>query len=93
MTSTDDRLALVSIDGNTVGVATAEGTDVTFPNPDIRWVWVLDARAEPYDTMEVAEVMRRAAAVRKRYILLPESRVATKPSGASSPQESDEVSA
>lgn len=36
----------------------------------IEWVWVLDARIEPYTELPVEEVIARAKINRKRYVLL-----------------------
>lgn len=36
----------------------------------IEWVWVLDARIEPYTDLPVEEVIARAKKNRKRYVLM-----------------------
>ena len=72
--STDGELMLVTADGAPLGAVTVQGVDVTFPDPDVRWVWVLDARHTPYDELPVRDVLSRARNVRKRYVLLDRAR-------------------
>lgn len=70
----DGELLLVTADGGPVGPVTVQGVDFTFPDPSIRWVWVLDARHTPYDELPVREVLTRASNVRKKYVLLDRAR-------------------
>ena len=72
MSNDGATLGLYNIDGERVGDARAAGTDVTFPHPDIRWTWVLDARSEPYCYLPMEDVLQRAVDVRKRWVLFAE---------------------
>jgi hypothetical protein len=71
--SSSDSLAVFDVSGKKIGPVSVKGIDVVFPDPAIRWVWVLDARCEPYPELERSEVFSRARQVRKRYVLMPDS--------------------
>lgn len=70
MSSADDTLILLTSTGERVGPCHAAGVDVTFPSPDVRWAWVLDARCEPYPDLPLTDVLARARNVRKRWVLV-----------------------
>lgn len=70
MSSADDSLFLLTATGERVGACQAAGVDVTFPSPDVRWAWVLDARCEPYPELALVDVLARARSVRKRWVLV-----------------------
>ena len=44
--------------------------EVLFRNPEVRWVWVLDARHAPYDALSMAALSERARHARKRFVLV-----------------------
>lgn len=68
--SSEGTLVLLGADGTKVGAVEVSGVDVKFPDPSIRWTWVLDARHEPYTGLPIAAVLERARGVRKRYVLV-----------------------
>lgn|GEM_PF-5678564 len=61
-------LRLVDIKGNVLPAPDLINNEVIFKE-GFTWTWCLDARFEPYTELEESEVLRRAAAVRKRYVL------------------------
>lgn len=67
--SDDARLLIYDLHGNTLGEATVVEGEVQFPDPDMRWVWVLDARHAPYTELPLEEVLHRAEHAHKRYVL------------------------
>lgn len=69
----DGDLKVYSISGEFAGDARLENGDVHFPKSDMRWTWVLDARHEPYASMERKELLHRAEHVRKLWVLVSES--------------------
>lgn len=73
MADKDVKHLVFTADGELVGAAQVQGADVVFPNPDIKWVWVLDARHEPYDTMALPAILDRARRVRKNFVLVSEA--------------------
>ena len=73
----DGDLIIYDIKGNKVGSADVVDGEVIFRSSDHEWVWVLDARHEPYDELDLKTVLHRAAEVRKRFVL-----VAAKPEEA-----------
>jgi hypothetical protein len=70
MSASASPLSLYRFDGTRLGAVEVQGVDVKFPSPDVQWVWVLDARCEPYPELERAEVFARAQKVRKKYVLM-----------------------
>lgn len=70
--SSNESLSIFDVSGKLIGPVSVKGIDVVFPDPAIRWVWVLDARCEPYPELDRAEVFSRARQVRKRYVLMPD---------------------
>lgn len=70
--SSEGGLVLYSVTGEKVGAPTLDGRDVVFPSAEMRWTWVLDARHEPYNKLELDEVLKRAAKNRKRWVLRAE---------------------
>jgi hypothetical protein len=71
--SSETSLALIDVHGQHVCNATFAGGEVTFADPTIRWTWVLDARHEPYASLERDDVLRRAEHARKLYVLITEA--------------------
>ena len=65
-----ETLLLYDIQGNKVDKAKVEKGEVVFTNRRRRWVWILDARHEPYKDLPLKMVLSRAAGVRKRYALV-----------------------
>lgn len=61
-------LRLVDINGNPQPTPDFINNEVKFKD-GYEWVWCLDARFEPYTELDEAEVLQRAANVRKRYVL------------------------
>lgn len=61
-------LRLVDVKGNTLPAPELVNNEVVFKD-GFTWTWCLDARYEPYTEMEEADVLKRAANVRKRYVL------------------------
>lgn len=72
MSNDGATLGLYNTDGERIGDVHAAGVDVTFPLPDVRWTWVLDARSEPYNELPTDVVLQRAVDVRKRWVLFAE---------------------
>ena len=70
--SSEAQLSVVDLHGQPVCAATLCDGEVTFTDPTIRWVWVLDARHEPYSSLERKEVLHRAEHARKEYVLFAE---------------------
>lgn len=64
----DIVLRLVDIQGNALPSPDLINNEVIFKE-GFTWTWCLDARHEPYNEMDEAAVLLRAAAVRKRYVL------------------------
>lgn len=60
---------LVDINGNELPAPTLNGKEVILPEGHT-WTWCLDATHEPYEGMSDEEILRYAAGVRKRYVLL-----------------------
>ncbi len=73
MSDATESLALFTVDGARIGPVTVSGTDVVFPDTSVKWVWVLDARPEPYPGLERSIVFERARNVRKRYVLMADT--------------------
>lgn len=67
--SSEAILTVVDVHGQTVCGATLSDGEITFDDPSIRWTWVLDARHEPYASLERDEVLHRAHHARKEYVL------------------------
>ena len=65
-----DALTLYDIQSNKVGNATIRAGEVFFDDPTHTWVWILDARHEPYSALPLADILERAAAARKLYALV-----------------------
>lgn len=61
-------LRLVDIKGNALPSPDLVNNEVIFKD-GFTWTWCLDARHEPYNELDEAEVLQRAASVRKRYVL------------------------
>lgn len=76
MSDATESLALFTVDGTRIGPVTVAGTDVVFPDAAVKWVWVLDARPEPYPELERSIVFERARKVRKRYVLMADTSTA-----------------
>lgn len=64
----DATIRLVDIKGVQQPTPDVVANEVIF-KPGYEWVWVLDARHEPYNALPEAEVLARAARNRKRYVL------------------------
>lgn len=64
----ETTLRLVDIHGNPQPTPDLVNNEVKFKE-GYDWVWCLDARFEPYPDMDEADVLKRAANVRKRYVL------------------------
>jgi hypothetical protein len=60
--------------GAKLAQATSEGSETTLPD-GYKWTWCLDGRHEPYNELELEEVMSRARVNRKRYLLVNESQL------------------
>ncbi|MBU6162757.1 MAG: hypothetical protein KGO50_16700 [Myxococcales bacterium] len=73
MSAASGDLAIYTVDGTRVGPVSVKGIDVVFPDPSIKWTWILDARHEPYPALERNEVFRRAKTVRKKYVLIADA--------------------
>lgn len=74
MSDDSSKLILYRVSGERLGEARVTSPiDIDFPVDGIEWVWVLDARHEPYDAMSIDEVIARAEGVRKRYVLVAEA--------------------
>ena len=71
--STENPLALIDVHGQHVCNATFADGEVSFDDPTIRWTWVLDARHEPYASLERDDVLHRAEHARKLYVLIAEA--------------------
>jgi hypothetical protein len=67
--SSESSLALIDVHGQHVCNATMVDGEVTFADPAIRWTWVLDARHDPYVSLERDDVLHRAEHARKLYVL------------------------
>lgn len=61
-------LRLVDVKGNALPTPDLVNNEVIFKE-GFEWVWCMDARFEPYNAMEEAEVLARAEINRKRYVL------------------------
>lgn len=61
-------LRLIDVKGNALPAPELVNNEVVFKD-GFTWTWCLDARYEPYNEMEEADVLKRAADVRKRYVL------------------------
>lgn len=70
--SDDAKLLIYDIEGNRLGEATVVEGEVVFPDPEMRWVWVLDARHAPYSELPLEDVLHRAEHANKRYVLAGE---------------------
>lgn len=68
--SNDDRMLLYDVSGSVAGEATLVNNEVTFPDAEMRWTWVLDARHAPYNEMELKDVLHRAEHARKKWVLV-----------------------
>lgn len=68
----DGTLTLYDTSGQRAGSARLENNEVVFPE-GFRWTWVMDARHEPYASMERKELLHRAEHARKQYVLVSES--------------------
>lgn len=68
----DAKLLIYDIAGTRLGEANLVEGEVVFPDPAMRWVWVLDARHAPYTELPLEDVLHRAAHVNKRYVLVGE---------------------
>jgi hypothetical protein len=73
MSAAAGDLAVYSVEGARLGPVTVKGIDVVFPDPTLRWVWILDARHEPYASMEREIVFARARKNRKKYVLMADA--------------------
>lgn len=71
--SADSSLSVLKINGQRVCGATVHNGEVSFEDPAIRWVWVMDARHEPYSELERDELLHRADHARKLYVLVAEA--------------------
>ena len=68
--SSASAIRLISVDtGLPVTPPDIVNNEVVFKD-GVQWVWVLDARIEPYTDLPVADVIARAKINRKRYVLV-----------------------
>jgi hypothetical protein len=82
--------------GAKLAQATSEGSETTLPD-GYSWTWCLDGRHEPYNELELEEVMSRARVNRKRYLLVntsqlpsPEAEAESEEAGESEGDDSEE---
>ena len=66
----DSNLVLLDTKGTKVCDVDLVDGEIVFGKDDIKWVWVLDARHEPYPSLSLETVLHRAAEVRKEYVLV-----------------------
>ncbi len=69
----DGKLVIYDVHGTRVGEATLVEGEVAFPDPEMRWTWVLDARHAPYSDLDLTAVLHRAEHARKQYALVLET--------------------
>ena len=69
----EGTLKLYTVSNEAAGEARVIQGEVVFPDPRMRWTWVLDARHEPYASMERQELLHRADHVRKLWVLVAEA--------------------
>ncbi len=65
----DTGYRLVDVDGKELPAPTLNGKEVILPQGHT-WTWCLDATHEGYEDMSDEEILKYAAGVRKRYVLL-----------------------
>lgn len=64
----ESTLRFVDVNGTALPTPELVNNEVIFPD-GYKWVWCLDARFEPYNELDEAEVLARASKNRKRYVL------------------------
>ena len=66
------ELIVYDTQGTKVTTAEVKAGEIVFADPAMRWVWVLDARHEPYNELPLAKILERAANARKKWALVGE---------------------
>ncbi len=75
MSAEEDKLFIVSVDGDVTGPLEGDRADIKFPANTGGWSMVLDCRHEPYTEKSLAELRHYADHVHKDYVLVTEGKL------------------